>query len=436
MPDIKFHCSECGGSLEVGEAGAGQKINCPLCGMQIHVPHGPFEVRVAAPLQALPEPTRENCPLCEKPIRSDSPKCEHCGEWVKGYFVENQFRTIPRPKYIRGVGQVMTILGFLCCPLGLIVTAAGAMLFRPSRGAVGWAWAAAIFSALIGLCFLLGATMDEVSGKSPPWMGIAIVWIPCGFVLVTLIMILRDKKARLYYAQQILSCPRCSSMKLGFGFWPTTPSCVECGLEIVLERDGESPKTLVVSTGTTRTMAGTQVQIQQPQLAPASANVAAPAVQVPTGQPIVAPLTVPEMIARLRQEYAVIESERKQYNRRSFMFGVPAFILNVFCLFPIILAEEGHVLSREVALCLFFLIGAGAGALYAAAFTNAAKYKGLNPALGFWGLIGIPGGLIILCMRDETSQKLRKLRESLHAMGAAPIPPEIIGGNRGSTPDS
>ena len=83
-----------------------------------------------------------------------------------------------------------------------------------------------------------------------------------------------------------------------------------------------------------------------------------------------------------------------RYNRLSFLFGVPGIFLHIAGL-----VLCGADVGRPGALAAL----AGTGLLFVG-LAFYAKAKGRHPAWGVFGLIGLPGLLVLACLKDLAKQ--------------------------------
>lgn len=75
---MNFACAKCGQKIEAPDNMAGQRAECPGCGVALEIPQaGP------PPLPQKPPATDTYaCPYCGEQILSIAKKCKHCGEFL------------------------------------------------------------------------------------------------------------------------------------------------------------------------------------------------------------------------------------------------------------------------------------------------------------------------------------------------------------------
>jgi hypothetical protein len=117
---------------------------------------------------------------------------------------------------------------------------------------------------------------------------------------------------------------------------------------------------------------------------------------------------------QLQQEYDRLEEERKTNNLLSNLLGMPGFIL----------AGIGNILlmgnttpDNPSYSTIGMLIGFVGSALLCLGLSFYARYKGRNPWLGLWGLLGIFGVIILGCLRDENHDRMRQIELLRMALG-------------------
>ena len=79
--DISFSCNKCGQSLTIDEAGAGQLVDCPKCGVPLEVPYKSEAVTPLPPAPVSPPPVDDTktCPHCAEIIKRAARVCRFCG---------------------------------------------------------------------------------------------------------------------------------------------------------------------------------------------------------------------------------------------------------------------------------------------------------------------------------------------------------------------